>query len=174
MSVMSPCTFLVTAVVTGKDANVSVMQKAKQVWRASGIRVSSSPPLIHSLTYSTDSLIRSLADSFTHSFAHSLTHSLIQSLTHSFTRSLTYSFTRSLTYSFTLHSLIHSLFTHLFIHSFTTSQTAIMAPCLQVHQVKPVIQLLGADPAGSICSRLSPFSSRCVAERKNGFHKFSC
>jgi len=36
--VMGPCTFLVTAVVTG-DKNVSVAQKTKEVWAAKGIKV---------------------------------------------------------------------------------------------------------------------------------------
>jgi len=36
VSVMGPCTFLVTAVVTGKD--VSVMKKASEVWAAQGIK----------------------------------------------------------------------------------------------------------------------------------------
>jgi hypothetical protein len=39
--VMGPCTFLVTAAVTGGDANVSVVQKAKEVWAAKGIKVRS-------------------------------------------------------------------------------------------------------------------------------------
>jgi hypothetical protein len=35
---MGPCTFLVTAVVTG-DKNMSVVKKAAEVWHAKGIKV---------------------------------------------------------------------------------------------------------------------------------------
>lgn len=41
--VMGPCTFLVTAVVTG-GKDVSVTQKAAEVWNAKGIKVSWGPP----------------------------------------------------------------------------------------------------------------------------------
>ena len=37
--VMGPCTFLVTAAVTGGDKHVSVTQKAAEVWNAKGIKV---------------------------------------------------------------------------------------------------------------------------------------
>lgn len=43
MVVMGPCTFLVTAVVTG-GKDVSVTQKAAEVWNAKGIKVSWGPP----------------------------------------------------------------------------------------------------------------------------------
>lgn len=37
--VMGPCTFLVTAAVTGGDKHVSVTQKTAEVWNAKGIKV---------------------------------------------------------------------------------------------------------------------------------------
>lgn len=37
--VMGPCTFLVTAAVTGGDKNVSVAAKAAEVWSTKGIKV---------------------------------------------------------------------------------------------------------------------------------------
>lgn len=36
--VMGPCTFLITSVVTSQDKNASMSAKAKEVWRAQGVR----------------------------------------------------------------------------------------------------------------------------------------